>query len=308
MGKRAKISIVGAGNIGATAAHWAASKELGDIVLVDIVEGVPQGKGLDLAQAAPIEGFDSAIKGTNNYDDTADSDVIIITAGLPRKPGMSRDDLLATNAKIVHDCASKAAAKSPNAVIIVISNPLDAMCTVALRASGFPKERVVGMAGILDTARYRAFLAMELNVSVEDIQALVLGGHGDEMVPLPSYTSVSGIPISQLMDKAKLDSIVERTRKGGGEIVALLKTGSAFYAPSAAAVQMAEAILKDKKRILPCAAQLEGEYGIKGLFVGVPVLLGKGGIERIIEVEMTADEKAALAKSAESVKQLVDKL
>jgi malate dehydrogenase len=310
MGKRPKISIIGAGNIGATAAHWAASKELGDIVLLDIpaADGMPQGKGLDLFQASPIEGFDAKIKGTVDYADTKDSDVIIITAGLPRKPGMSRDDLLATNAKIVNDCASKAAKESPNAIIIVISNPLDAMCTVAHRASGFPKNRVVGMAGILDTARYRAFLAMELNVSVEDIQALVLGGHGDAMVPLISYTSVSGIPIKQLIPEDRLKAIVERTAGGGGEIVKLLKTGSAYYAPSAAAVQMAEAILKDKKRILPCACLLEGEYGLKGLFVGVPCILGKDGVEKILEVELTAEEKEMLKKSAEGVKELVDKL
>lgn len=308
MGKRAKISIIGAGNIGATAAHWAASKELGDIVLVDIAEGVPQGKGLDLAQAGPIEDFDAKITGSNSYEETKDSDVVIITAGLPRKPGMSRDDLLFTNAKIVHDCASKAAAQSPNSVIIVISNPLDAMCTVAQRASGFPRNRVVGMAGILDTARYRAFLGMELGVSVEDIQALVLGGHGDTMVPLISYTTVSGIPITQLLSKEKLDAIVKRTANGGAEIVGLLKTGSAFYAPSAAGVQMAEAIIKDKKRILPCACLLEGEYGFNGLFVGVPCILGKGGVEKVLEVTLTDDEKAALAKSAAAVKELVDKL
>lgn len=308
MGKRAKISIIGAGNIGATAAHWAASKELGDVVLVDIVEGVPQGKGLDLFQASPVEGFDARITGTNSYEETKDSDVVIITAGLPRKPGMSRDDLLATNAKIVSQCATNAAKFSPNSIIIVISNPLDAMCTVAMRASGFPKNRVVGMAGILDTARYRAFLADAINVSVEDIQALVLGGHGDAMVPLISYTVVSGIPITQLIAKDKLDAIVDRTRKGGGEIVGLLKSGSAFYAPSAAGIQMAEAIIKDKKRILPCAAYLEGEYGLEGIFVGVPVLLGKDGIEKILEVELSAEEKEALKQSAAGVQELVDKL
>lgn len=306
MGNRAKISIIGAGNIGATAAHWAASKELGDVVLVDIAEGMPQGKGLDLAQAGPIEDFDARITGSNSYDATANSDVVIITAGLPRKPGMSRDDLLITNAKIVHECAKNAAAQSPNSIIIVISNPLDAMCTVAMRASGFPKNRVVGMAGILDTARYRTFLGMELGVSVEDIQALVLGGHGDTMVPLISYTTVSGIPVTQMMSKETLDKIVERTAKGGGEIVALLKTGSAFYAPSAAGVQMAEAIIRDKKRVLPCAAYLEGEYGINGIFVGVPVILGKNGIEKILEVSLTAEERAALQKSAASVQELVD--
>jgi malate dehydrogenase len=308
MGKRAKISIIGAGNIGATAAHWAASKELGDVVLVDIVEGVPQGKSLDLFQAAPVEMFDANITGSNTYDATAGSDVIIITAGLPRKPGMSRDDLLAINAKIVRECTEKSAPLSPNAVIIVVSNPLDAMCTVAQRASGFPKNRVIGMAGILDTARYRAFLAMELGVSVEDIQALVLGGHGDAMVPLVSYTTVSGIPISQLISKERIDAIVKRTANGGGEIVGLLKTGSAYYAPSASAVQMAEAIIKDKKRVLPCAAYLEGEYGISGIFVGVPIILGKSGVEKILEVSLTNDERAALNKSAAGVKELVDKL
>ena len=308
MGKRAKISIIGAGNIGATAAHWAASKELGDIVLVDIVEGVPQGKGLDLFQAGPVEGFDSNITGTNDYEATAGSDIVIITAGLARKPGMSRDELLATNAKIVHECASQSAAKSPDAIIIVVSNPLDAMCTVAMRASGFPKERVVGMAGILDTARYRAFLADAIGVSVEDIQALVLGGHGDAMVPLISYTTVSGIPVTQLLAKDKLDAIVKRTAGGGGEIVALLKSGSAFYAPSAAAVQMAEGILKDKKRLLPCAAYLEGEYGLSGIFVGVPVILGRDGVEKIVEVKLTEEENAQLASSAAGVKELVEKL
>jgi len=303
--KRPKISIIGAGNIGATAAHWAAAKELGDIVLVDVVEGVPQGKSLDLFQASPIEAFDAKLTGTNGYDETAGSDIIVITAGLARKPGMSRDDLLAKNEEIVRQCASESAKRSPNAIIIVISNPLDAMCTVAHRASGFPKNRVIGMAGILDTARYRAFLAMELNCSVEDIQALVLGGHGDTMVPLVSYTSVSGIPIGQLIPKERLDQIVTRTANGGAEIVALLKTGSAYYAPSSAAIQMVEAILKDKRRILPCAAYLEGEYGINGIFVGVPVMLGKNGIEKIVEVSLTTEERAALNKSAAAVQSLV---
>jgi malate dehydrogenase len=303
--KRPKISIIGAGNIGATAAHWAAAKELGDIVLVDVVEGVPQGKSLDLFQASPVEGFDARLTGTNSYDETAGSDVIVITAGLARKPGMSRDDLLAKNEEIVRQCASESAKRSPEAIIIVISNPLDAMCTVAHRASGFPKSRVIGMAGILDTARYRAFLAMELNCSVEDIQALVLGGHGDTMVPLVSYTSVSGIPIGQLIPKDRLDAIVTRTANGGAEIVGLLKTGSAYYAPSASAIQMVEAILKDKRRILPCAALLEGEYGISGIFVGVPCMLGKNGIEKIVEVALTNEERAALNKSAASVQGLV---
>ncbi|MCC6546950.1 malate dehydrogenase [Candidatus Sumerlaeota bacterium] len=308
MAKRAKISIIGSGNIGATAAHWAASKELGDIVLVDVVEGVPQGKGLDLFQASPVELFDAKITGTNSYDPTAGSDVIIITAGLARKPGMSRDDLLKTNAAIVHECASKAAALSPNAILVIVSNPLDAMCTVAHRASKFPKNRVIGMAGILDTARYRAFLAQELNVSVEDIQALVLGGHGDTMVPLISYTNVGGIPINQLIAKDRLNEIVKRTANGGAEIVGLLKTGSAYYAPSAAAVQMAEAIIRDKKRVVPCAALLEGEYGINGLFIGVPIVIGANGVEKILEVSLTNDERAALNKSAAAVKELVDKL
>jgi len=308
MPRRNKITVIGAGNVGATAAHWAAAKELGDVVLLDISEGMPQGKGLDLFQASPVELFDSRIKGTNDYADTADSDVVIITAGLPRKPGMSRDDLLAMNKKIMQACAEGAAKASPNAVLIIVSNPLDAMCHVAKDVSGFPKERVVGMAGILDTARFRAFLAEATGFSVKDIQALVLGGHGDTMVPLISYTSISGIPITQLLEKDKLDAIVERTRKGGGEIVALLKTGSAYYAPSAASVQMAEAILKDQKRILPCAALLDGEYGISGLYVGVPVVLGAKGVERVIEVKLTAEEKAALDHSAKSVKELVELL
>ena len=308
MPRRFKITVVGAGNVGATAAHWAASRELGDVVLLDIAEGIPQGKGLDLYEASPVYGFDSAIKGTNDYADTAGSDVVIITAGLARKPGMSRDDLLAANAKIVGACAEASAKASPNSILIIVSNPLDAMCHVAMKASGFPKERVVGMAGILDTARYRSFLAEAAGVSVKDIQALVLGGHGDTMVPVLSCTNVSGIPITEFLPKEKLDAIVERTRKGGIEIVNYLKTGSAYYAPSAAAVQMAEAILKDQKRVLPCAALLQGEYGIKGLFVGVPVLLGAKGIEKVLEVKLTADESAALAKSAAAVKELVNLL
>ncbi len=303
--RRHKITIVGAGNVGATAAHWAAGKELGDIVLVDVVEGVPQGKGLDLFEASPIERFDSRIVGTNGYDETAGSDVVIITAGLPRRPGMSRDDLLATNAGIVKGVTREIAARSPDAVLIVVSNPLDAMTYVAKQVSGFPKSRVVGMAGILDSARMRAFIAAELNVSVEDVMALVLGGHGDTMVPLPRYSTVAGIPLPALLPKAKIDAIVERTRKGGTEIVNLLKSGSAYYAPSAAAVEMAEAILRDKKRILPCAALLDGEYGVRGYFVGVPVKLGAGGVEQVIEIELTADERAALEKSVEAVKELV---
>ncbi len=308
MPKRFKITVVGAGNVGATAAHWAAAKELGDVVLVDIVEGVPQGKGLDLFEASPIELFDARITGANDYAATAKSDVVIITAGLARKPGMSRDDLMKTNAGIVKGCAEQVARHSPDAVIIVVSNPLDVMTYVAKKASGFPKERVVGMAGVLDTARYRAFIAEAAGVSVEDIQALVLGGHGDSMVPLISYTTISGIPVTEFIPKDKLDAIVQRTREGGIEIVNLLKTGSAYYAPSAAAVQMAEAILKDKKRVLPCAAWLEGEYGVSGVYCGVPVLLGAGGVEKIIEVPLTADERIALHKSAADVKANIDKL
>lgn len=308
MPRRNKITVIGAGNVGATAAHWAAAKELGDIVLLDIAEGIPQGKALDLFEASPIELFDCNVVGSNDYADTADSDVVIITAGLARKPGMSRDDLMKTNAGIVKSCAEQAAKYSPNSIFIIVSNPLDVMVYVAWKASGFPKERVVGMAGILDTARYRAFIAEEAKVSVEDIQALVLGGHGDSMVPLISYTTISGIPVTEFIGKEKLDQIVQRTRDGGIEIVNYLKTGSAYYAPSAAAVQMAEAILKDKKRVLPCAAYLEGEYGINGVYCGVPVLLGKEGIERVLEVPLTDDERAALLKSAEDVKANVAKL
>lgn len=308
MPKRNKITIVGAGNVGATAAHWAAAKELGDIVLIDIAEGIPQGKGLDLFEASPVEGFDSNIKGTNDYADTADSDIVIITAGLARKPGMSRDDLMKTNAGIVKSCTEQIVKYSPNCIIIVVSNPLDVMVYTAWKASGFPKHRVVGMAGILDTARYRAFIAEETGLSVEDIQALVLGGHGDSMVPLISYTSISGIPVTEFISKERLDQIVQRTRDGGIEIVNYLKTGSAYYAPSAAAVQMAEAIIKDKKRILPCAALLEGEYGINGVYCGVPVVLGANGIEKIVEVPLTDEEREALHKSANDVKENVAKL
>lgn len=297
-----KITVVGAGNVGATAAQRVAEKELArQVVLIDVVEGVPQGKGLDQWQSAPIEGFDSRIIGTNGYEESAGSGIYIVTAGIARKPGMSRDDLLNTNAGIVRQVSENIARVSPDAIIIMVSNPLDVMCYVAMQASGFPKERVVGMAGVLDTARYRAFLATEIGVSVEDIQAMVLGGHGDTMVPLISYTTVSGIPITQLIAKDKLDAIVQRTRGGGAEIVSYLKTGSAYYAPSAGAVQMAEAIVKDKKRILPCAAWLQGEYGFSDLFLGVPVLLGKGGVEKVLEVELTDDEKAALKASADAV-------
>ena len=299
-----KITVVGAGNVGATAAQRVAEKELArTVVMVDVAEGIPQGKALDQWQSAPIEGYDSRIVGTNGYAETKDSDLVIITAGIARKPGMSRDDLLNTNAGIVKSVAEQIAKSSPNAILIIVSNPLDVMCYVAMKASGFPRERVIGMAGVLDTARYRAFLAEALNMSVRDIQAMVLGGHGDTMVPLISYTSVSGIPITQLMEKSKLDAIVDRTRNGGAEIVKHLKTGSAYYAPSAGAVQMAEAIVNDQRRILPCAAWLQGEYGMKDLFLGVPCLLGRKGLERVIEVELTSDEKAALQKSADAVRE-----
>ncbi len=296
-----KVAVVGGGNVGANTALYIAERGLADVVLIDIVEGVPQGKGLDQWQSAPIEGFDSRIVGTNGYEESAGSGIYIVTAGIARKPGMSRDDLLNTNAGIVRQVSENIARVSPDAIIIMVSNPLDVMCYVAMKASGFPRERVIGMAGVLDTARYRAFLATEIGVSVEDIQAMVLGGHGDTMVPLISYTTVSGIPVTQLIDREKLDAIVKRTRGGGAEIVSFLKTGSAYYAPSAGAVQMAEAIVKDKKRILPCAAWLQGEYGFNDLFLGVPVLLGAKGVERVIEVELTDDEKSALKASADAV-------
>lgn len=303
------ITVVGAGNVGATTAQRLAEKELARrVVLVDIIDGVPQGKGLDQWQSAPIEGYDTRVIGTNGYDETAGSELVIITAGIARKPGMSRDDLMNTNAGIVKGVAEQIARTSPNAIVIVVSNPLDVMCYVAKQATGFPRERVLGMAGVLDTARYRAFLADALDVSVRDIQAMVLGGHGDTMVPLVSYTTVSGIPVTQLLDRATLDKVVDRTRKGGAEIVSLLKTGSAYYAPSAAAVQMAEAIVQDQKRVLPCSAWLEGEYGLSGLFLGVPCKLGRRGLEKVIEVELTADERKALAQSAEAVREPMTKL
>ena len=305
MGARKKITVVGAGNVGATAAHWLASKELGDVVLVDIVEGVPQGKALDLAQAAPIEGYDVSLKGANNYDGTENSDVVIITAGLARKPGMSRDDLLKTNADIVSKVVDEVVRRSPNSILIIVSNPLDAMAQVALKRSGFPKHRVIGMAGVLDSARMRCFLAEALDVSVENVTAFVLGGHGDTMVPLPRYSTCAGIPITELLSKDQIDAIVKRTAGGGAEIVALLKSGSAYYAPSSAAVEMTEAILKDKKKILPCAAYLEGEYGVNGLYVGVPCKLGANGLEQIIEINLTAEERIALQKSASAVQELV---
>ena len=302
---RKKVSIVGSGNVGATAAHWIASKELADVVLIDIIEGVPQGKGLDLLEAMPIEKRDSHVIGTNDYRDTANSDIVVITAGIPRKPGMSRDDLLNTNHNIMKAVIGEVVKHSPNCIVIVVSNPLDAMAQAAYKLCGFPRERVIGMAGVLDSARFRAFIADELKVSVENVTAFVLGGHGDTMVPLPRYSTVAGIPITELMDKATLDRLVQRTRDGGAEIVKYLKTGSAFYAPSAAATEMVEAILKDKKKILPCAAYLQGEYGINGLYVGVPVKLGAKGIEQIIEVKLTPEEKAGLDKSAAAVKELV---
>jgi malate dehydrogenase len=299
-----KITVVGAGNVGATTAQRLAEKELAKrVVMVDVVEGVPQGKALDQWESAPIEGFDTRVIGTNGYEETAGSDLVIITAGIARKPGMSRDDLLNTNAGIVKQVSEQVKRTSPNAIIIMVSNPLDVMCYVAKQVTGFPRERVLGMAGVLDTARYRSFLAEALDVSVEDIQAMVLGGHGDTMVPLISYTTVSGVPVTQLMDKKTLDAIVDRTRNGGAEIVKFLKTGSAYYAPSAASVQMAEAIVRDKKRVLPCAAWLEGEYGMSGLFLGVPCKLGRRGLEQIIEVELTSKERSDLGKSAEAVRE-----
>ncbi len=302
---RKKISIVGSGNVGATAAHWIASKELGDVVLIDILEGIPEGKGLDLLEAMPIEKRDSFVLGTNDYKDTANSDIVVITAGIPRKPGMSRDDLLNTNYKIMQDVVGKVVANSPNCIMIVVSNPLDAMAQAAYKISKFSRNRVIGMAGVLDSSRFRAFIAAELKVSVENVTAFVLGGHGDTMVPLPRYSTVAGIPITELMDKATIDRLVQRTRDGGAEIVKLLKTGSAYYAPSAAVCEMVEAILKDKKKILPCAAYLEGEYGIKGLFVGVPCKLGERGIEDVVEIKLTPEEDAALKKSAGAVEELV---
>jgi len=303
-----KVTVIGAGNVGATAAQRLAEKELCDVVLVDIIEGFPQGKALDLAEAAPIEKHDARLIGSNDYAASANSDIVIITAGIPRKPGMSRDDLLNINAGIMDNVTKEVAKLSPDAVIIVVSNPLDAMCHVAYETSGFPKNRVIGMAGVLDSARFRSFIALELNVSVENTTAFVLGGHGDTMVPLPRYSTVAGIPITELMPKERIDSLVERTANGGAEIVGLLKTGSAFYAPASAAVEMAESILKDKKKILPCAAYLEGEYGFNELFIGVPVKLGANGVEEVIEITLTAEEKSALEKSADAVRELKELL
>jgi len=302
---RKKVTVVGAGNVGATVAHRLADKQLADVVLIDIVEGIPQGKGLDLLESGPIEGYDVKVRGTNDYADTAQSDVVVVTAGFPRKPGMSRDDLLKANYEVVKGAVEKAARYSPECFLIVVTNPLDAMAQTALKVSGFSKNRVMGMAGVLDTARYRTFLAEALDVSVQNVQGFVLGGHGDTMVPVPRYTTVAGIPVTELLPKDKLEAIIARTRSGGAEIVNLLKSGSAYYAPSAAAVEMIEAIFNDRKKILPCAAYLEGEYGIHGLFVGVPVKLGARGIEQIIQIKLTAEEEAALKKSADSVKELV---
>ena len=301
---RKKVSIVGAGNVGATAAHWIAAKELADVVLIDVVEGVPQGKALDLLEAMPIAKQDVNIIGSNDYAATAHSDVVVITAGIPRKPGMSRDDLLRTNYKIMSDVVQKVVAQSTESILIVVSNPLDAMAQTAYRQAGFNRERVIGMAGVLDTARFRTFIAQELNVSVENVSAFVLGGHGDTMVPLPRYSTVAGIPITELIAPERLEQLCQRARDGGIEIVNYLKTGSAFYAPSAAATEMVEAILKDKKKILPCAAYLEGEYGISGYYVGVPCKLGAAGLEQIVEIKLTPEEDASLQKSAAAVKEL----
>lgn len=305
---RNKISIIGAGFVGSTTAHWLAAKELGDLVLLDITDGIPQGKGLDLLESGPIEGFDANIVGTCDYADTANSDVIVVTSGAPRKPGMSREDLIKINANITRDCISQAVPLSPNAVIIMVNNPLDAMTYVARQTSGFPKNRVLGQAGVLDSARYRTFIAQEVGVSVEDVQAMLLGGHGDEMVPLPRFSTIAGIPVSEFIPQDRLDAIVQRARKGGGEIVNLLKTGSAYYAPSAATAQMVEAVLRDKKRVLPCAAYLEGEYGQNDIYFGVPIVLGANGVERIIELPLNDEERAAVQTSADAVRKTVDVL
>ena len=305
---RRKVTVVGAGNVGANTAQKIAAKELADVVLVDVVEGIPQGKGLDMLESAPVEGYDVRITGANGYLDTADSDIVVITAGFPRKPGMSRDDLLLANYEVVKSATEQAVKASPNAILILVTNPLDAMCWTALQVSGFPRERVIGMAGVLDTARFRTFVAEELNVSFENVTAMVLGGHGDTMVPLVRFTNVSGIPLSELTDEATIERLVQRTRDGGAEIVKHLKTGSAYYAPAASAVEMVESILKDKKKVLPCAVQLKGEYGIDGLFVGVPVKLGRSGVEKIYEIKLTSDEATALKRSAAAVEELVNVL
>ena len=302
---RKKITVVGAGNVGATLVQRLAERDYADLVMVDIVEGLPQGKALDLREAGPVVGYDTYITGTNTYRETAGSDLCVITSGLPRKPGMSRDDLVETNMKIVREVTQKLVRASPKTILIVVSNPLDAMCHVAIKASGFPRERVIGMAGILDTARFRSFIAEELSVSVRDVQAYVLGGHGDTMVPLTRYTSVAGVPVEKLINKKRLAEIVQRARDGGAEVVALLKTGSAYYAPSAAVAEMVDSIILDQKRVLPCAAQLAGEYGYRGLFIGVPCKLGSKGLEQVVEIDLTAGEKKALDRSAAAVKELV---
>jgi malate dehydrogenase len=305
---RPKITVVGAGNVGATAAQYIVEKELGDVVLVDVIEGIPQGKALDLAQAGPVHGYDSALTGTNTYDETANSDIVVITAGMARKPGMTRDDLLFKNAEIVGSVVEQVSRRSPNSILILVTNPLDAMVQLAWKKSGFPAERVIGMAGVLDSSRFRTFIARELDVSVENVTAFVLGGHGDTMVPLPRYSTVAGIPITDLLPPDKIQALVTRTANGGAEIVNYLKSGSAYYAPGASAVEMVEAILKDKKKILPCAAYLNGQYKTEGLYVGVPVKLGRKGVEQIIEITLTPDEQAAFDKSAAAVRELVDKL
>jgi len=305
---RPKITVVGAGNVGASVAQYAVEKELGDVVLVDVIEGVPQGKALDLAQAGPIHGYDSRLIGSNGYDESANSDIVVITAGLARKPGMTRDDLLFKNAEIVGSVVDQVVGRSKQAILILVTNPLDAMVQLAWKRSGWAPERVIGMAGVLDSSRFRTFIARELNVSVENVTAFVLGGHGDTMVPLPRYSTVAGIPITELLPKATIDALVQRTANGGAEIVGLLKTGSAYYAPAASTVEMVEAILKDKKKILPCAAYLNGQYGVRGLYVGVPVKLGRAGVEQVIEITLAPDEQAAFDKSAAAVRELVDKL
>ena len=305
---RNKVTVIGAGNVGATVAQRIAEAGLADVVLIDIVEGLPQGKGLDLAEAAPVVGHDARVSGTNDYADTAGSDIVVVTSGIARKPGMSRDELLSTNAGIVRSVVEQAVAHSPDCILVIVTNPLDAMCHVATQASGFPRERVLGMAGVLDSARFRTFIAMELGVSVEDTHAFVLGGHGDTMVPLPRYSTVAGIPITELLSPERVEALVTRTANGGAEIVALLKAGSAYYAPAASTFEMVDAILRDRKRVLPCAVLLEGEYGVDGLFVGVPVVLGAGGMERVIEIRLTDDETAAFQRSAGAVRELVAKL
>ena len=305
---RPKVTVVGAGNVGATTAQYIVERELADVVLTDVVDGLPQGKALDLLQAGPVHGYDCRITGANDYEPTAGSDIVVITAGLARKPGMSRDDLLLKNAEIVGGVVTETARRSPTAILVVVTNPLDAMAQLAFRRSGFPKQRVIGMAGVLDSARFRTFIAQELDVSVENVTAFVLGGHGDTMVPLPRYSTVAGIPITDLLPKDRIDALVTRTANGGAEIVNFLKSGSAYYAPGASAVEMVEAILKDKKKILPCAAYLNGQYGVRGLYVGVPVKLGRAGVEQIVEIKLMADEQAAFNKSADAVRELVDKL